>query len=134
MRSIQDWFLKYELQTVPGVAEVATVGGMVRQYRVVVNPEKLRALGIPLSTVTRAIRRANREVGGSVIELGEAEYMIRTRGYLGSIDDIEAVPLAVAGTTSRSCCATWPGFRSARRCAGWSPTSTAKAKSPAASW
>ena len=95
LRSIQDWFLKYELQTVPGVAEVATVGGMVRQYQVVVNPEKLRAFEIPLSRVTEAIRRANQEVGGSVIELGEAEYMIRTRGYLRSIEDIEAVPLAV---------------------------------------
>jgi Cu(I)/Ag(I) efflux system membrane protein CusA/SilA len=95
LRSIQDWFLKYELQTVPGVAEVATVGGMVRQYQVVVNPEKLRAFGIQLSRVTEAIRHANREVGGSVIELGEAEYMIRTRGYLTSIEDIEVVPLAV---------------------------------------
>ena len=95
LRSIQDWYLKYELQTVPGVAEVATVGGMVRQYQVVVDPEKLRAYGIPLSRVTTAIRRANQEVGGSVIELGEAEYMIRTRGYLQSIEDIEAVPLAV---------------------------------------
>jgi Cu(I)/Ag(I) efflux system membrane protein CusA/SilA len=95
LRSIQDWFLQYELQTVPGVAEVATVGGMVRQYQVVVNPEKLRAFGIPLSRVTEAIRRANREVGGSVIELGEAEYMIRTRGYLKTIEDIESVPLAV---------------------------------------
>ena len=95
LRSIQDWFLKFELKTVPGVAEVATVGGMVRQYQVVVDPEKLRSFGIPLSRVTDAIRRANREVGGSVIELGEAEYMIRTRGYLGSIEDIEAVPLTV---------------------------------------
>jgi Cu(I)/Ag(I) efflux system membrane protein CusA/SilA len=95
LRSIQDWFLKYELQTVPGVAEVASVGGMVRQYQVVVDPEKLRAFEIPLSRVTEGIRRANREVGGSVIELGEAEYMIRTRGYLRSIDDLEAVPLAV---------------------------------------
>jgi len=95
LRSIQDWFLKYELQTVPGVAEVATVGGMVRQYQIVVDPEKLRAFGIPLARVTEAIRHANREVGGSVIELGEAEYMIRTRGYLTSIEDIEAVPLVV---------------------------------------
>ena len=95
LRSIQDWFLKYELQTVPGVAEVATVGGMVRQYQVVVDPEKLRAFGIPLARVTEEIRHANREVGGSVIELGEAEYMIRTRGYLSSIDDIEAVPLVL---------------------------------------
>ena len=97
LRSLQDWFLKYELQTLPGVAEVATVGGMVRQYQVVVNPEKLRALGIPLAQVTAAIRRANREVGGSVIELGEAEYMIRTRGYIQSIEDIEDVPLRVTG-------------------------------------
>ena len=95
LRSIQDWYLKYELQTVPGVAEVATVGGMVRQYQVVVDPEKLRAYGIPLSRVTAAIRSANQEVGGSVIELGEAEYMIRTRGYLQSIEDIEVVPLDV---------------------------------------
>ncbi|MEJ2309657.1 MAG: efflux RND transporter permease subunit [Gammaproteobacteria bacterium] len=95
LRSLQDWFLKFELQSVPGVAEVATVGGMVRQYQVVVDPEKLRAFGIPLSRVTQAIRRANREVGGSVIELGEAEYMIRTRGYLDSIEDIESVPLRV---------------------------------------
>ena len=96
LRSLQDWFLKYELQSVPGVAEVATVGGMVRQYQVVVSPEKLRALGIPLSDVTRAIQRSNREVGGSVIELGEAEYMIRTRGYLQSLQDIRDVPLRIA--------------------------------------
>jgi Cu(I)/Ag(I) efflux system membrane protein CusA/SilA len=95
LRSLQDWFLKYELQTVPGVAEVATVGGMVRQYQVVIDPEKLRGYGIPLARVIEAIRRANREVGGSVIELGEAEYMIRTRGYLQSIDDIRDIPLEV---------------------------------------
>ena len=95
LRSIQDWFLKYELQTVPGVAEVATVGGMVRQYQVVVNPEKLRAHGIPLSRIIEAIRAANREVGGSVIEQGEAEYMIRTRGYLQGLEDIEHIPVAV---------------------------------------
>jgi Cu(I)/Ag(I) efflux system membrane protein CusA/SilA len=95
LRSIQDWFLKYELQTVPGVAEIATIGGMVRQYQVVVNPEKLRAHSIPLSRVIEAIRAANREVGGSVIEQGEAEYMIRTRGYLQSLEDIEHIPVSL---------------------------------------
>ena len=97
LRSIQDWFLKLELQSVPGVAEVATVGGMVRQYQIVVDPEKLRAYGIPLSRVTGAVQRANREAGGSVVELGEAEYMIRTRGYLQSLQDIRDVPIGVAG-------------------------------------
>ena len=95
LRSLQDWFLKYELQTVPGVAEVATVGGMVRQYQVVVNPEKLRGYEIPLARVIDAIRAANQEVGGSVIEQGEAEYMIRTRGYLQSLQDIEHIPVKV---------------------------------------
>jgi Cu(I)/Ag(I) efflux system membrane protein CusA/SilA len=73
LRSIQDWFLKFELQTVPGVAEVATIGGMVRQYQVVVDPAALRAYNLPLSRVKDAIRKGNREVGGSVIEMGEAE-------------------------------------------------------------
>ena len=95
LRSLQDWFLKFELQSVPGVAEVATVGGMVRQYQIVVDPEKLRGLGIPLGRVIEAVEGANREVGGSVIELGEAEYMIRTRGYLRSLQDIRDVPLRV---------------------------------------
>ena len=95
LRSIQDWFLKYELQTVPGVAEVATVGGMVRQYQVVVNPDALRAYNIPLAKVRTAIQRGNREVGGSVIEMGEAEYMIRATGYLQSREDLEQVPLGM---------------------------------------
>ena len=98
LRSLQDWFLKFELQTVPGVAEVATVGGMVKQYQVVVDPERLRAFNIPLSRVSQAIKNANQEVGGSVIELAEAEYMIRTRGYLASIADIEIIPVAVSQT------------------------------------
>jgi len=95
LRSLQDWFLKLELQTVPGVAEVATVGGMVRQYQIVVDPEKLRAYGIPLSRLTAAVRAANQEVGGSVVELAEAEYMIRTRGYLLGQEDIETIPIEV---------------------------------------
>ncbi len=100
LRSLQDWFLKFELQSVPGVAEVATVGGMVREYQIVVDPEKLRAFGIPLSRVSDAVRDANQEAGGSVIERGEAEYMIRTRGYLAGVEDIETIPVDVteAGT------------------------------------
>ncbi|MFO7603237.1 MAG: efflux RND transporter permease subunit [Gammaproteobacteria bacterium] len=95
LRSLQDWFLKFELQTIPGVAEVATVGGMVRQYQVVANPEQLRAYGISLAQLASAIRKSNAEVGGSVIELAEAEYMIHTRGYLSSLEDIERIPVAV---------------------------------------
>ena len=95
LRSLQDWFLKYELQTVPGVAEVATVGGFVKQYQVVVDPNRLRAYGIPLSTVIREIKRANEEVGASVIEMAEAEYMIRSSGYITGIADIQNIPLSV---------------------------------------
>ncbi|MGD2127690.1 MAG: efflux RND transporter permease subunit [Lysobacterales bacterium] len=95
LRSIQDWFLKFELQTVPGVSEVATVGGMVRQYQVVVDPDALRAYDLPLTKVRSAIQRGNREVGGSVIEMGEAEYMIRATGYLKSMDDLRAIPLGL---------------------------------------
>ncbi|MGB0722159.1 MAG: efflux RND transporter permease subunit [Gammaproteobacteria bacterium] len=95
LRSLQDWFLKPELQTVPGVSEIASVGGMVRQYQVVVDPDRLRLHGIPLAQVNAAIRKANQEVGGSVIEAGEAEYMIRTRGYLNGVEDLEHVPVGV---------------------------------------
>lgn len=98
LRSIQDWFLKYELQTVSGVAEVATVGGMVRQYQVVVDPDALRAYGLPLSKIRMAIERGNREVGGSVIEMGEAEYMIRATGYLQSLEDLAEIPLGMNAT------------------------------------
>ncbi len=95
LRSLQDWFLKYELQTVPGVSEVATVGGMVRQYQVVVEPDRLRAFGVPLTTLKAAIRSGNREASGSVIEMGEAEYMVRASGYLQGIDDLASIPLGV---------------------------------------
>jgi Cu(I)/Ag(I) efflux system membrane protein CusA/SilA len=93
LRSIQDWFLKYELQTVPGVSEVAPVGGMVKQYQVKVDPEKLRAFDIPLSHITMAIKRANQESGASVIEMAEAEYMVRASGYLDGIEAIRTIPL-----------------------------------------
>jgi len=95
LRSLQDWFLKYELQTVPGVSEVATLGGMVKQYQVVLDPDRLRAYSIPLQEVRMAIKRANQEVGGSVIEMAEAEYMIRATGYITGIEDLRRIPLGV---------------------------------------
>ncbi|WP_286240060.1 efflux RND transporter permease subunit [Neptuniibacter halophilus] len=93
LRSLQDWFLKYELQTVSGVSEVAPVGGMVKQYQVKVDPEKLRAFDMPLSHISNAIRRANQESGASVIEMAEAEYMVRSSGYLDGLEAIRNIPL-----------------------------------------
>lgn len=96
LRALQDWFLKYELKSVPDVAEVATVGGMVRQYQVVLDPARLAAYGIAHGRVIDAIGRANQETGGSVLELGEAEYMVRASGYLQSLDDFRKIPLATS--------------------------------------
>jgi len=95
LRSIQDWFLKFELQTVPGVSEVATVGGMVKQYQVVVDPDRLRSYGIPLAKVRQAIQRGNQEVGGSVIEMAEAEYMVRATGYIKGVEQLRQIPLGI---------------------------------------
>ncbi|WP_457668821.1 efflux RND transporter permease subunit [Thiolapillus sp.] len=96
LRSLQDWYLKFELQTVPGVSEVATIGGMVKQYQVVVDPDSLRAYGLNLSQIRKAIQRGNQESGGSVIEMGEAEYMIRATGYIDSIEDLREIPLGMS--------------------------------------
>lgn len=95
LRSLQDWFLKYELQTVPGVSEIASVGGMVKQYQVTVDPNKLRAYGIPLNLIQTAIVQGNQEMGASVIEIAEAEYMVTSTGYIKSITDLEAIPLGI---------------------------------------
>lgn len=95
LRSLQDWFLKFELQTVDGVSEVASIGGMVKQYQIKVDPEKLRALNIPLSHIQMAIKQANQEVGASVIEMAEAEYMVSASGYLKSQEDIKNIPLGL---------------------------------------
>ena len=98
LRSLQDWFLKFELQAVPGVAEVATVGGMVRQYQVVVDPIRLRGQGLTLADIRMAIERGNSEAGGSVVEMAEAEYMVRASGYIKGVDDLRGLPLkTVAG-------------------------------------
>jgi copper/silver efflux system protein len=103
LRALQDWFLKYELKSVPNVSEVASVGGMVRQYQIVLNPDRMRAYGIPHVKVMEAVQRANQETGGSVVELGEAEYMVRASGYLQSLDDFRKIPLTTteAGVSVR---------------------------------
>ncbi len=97
LRALQDWFLKYELKTVPNVSEVASIGGMVRQYQIVLDPDRLRAYNIPQSKVIEAVGRANQETGGSVLELGEAEYMVRASGYLQALDDFRKIPLTATG-------------------------------------
>ena len=99
LRTLQDWSLRYQLATVPGVAEVATIGGFVRQYQVNVDPDKLRAYGIPLSTVIERVRASTNEVGGRLLEMGGAEYMIRGLGYLHSLSDLETVPVATKNGT-----------------------------------
>jgi Cu(I)/Ag(I) efflux system membrane protein CusA/SilA len=96
LRALQDWFLKYELKTVPNVSEVASIGGMVRQYQIQLDPDKLRAYGIAHARVIDAVQKANQESGGSVLELGEAEYMVRASGYLASLDDFRHIPLATS--------------------------------------
>jgi Cu(I)/Ag(I) efflux system membrane protein CusA/SilA len=95
LRALQDWFLKYELKSVPNVAEVATVGGFNRQYQIVLDPNRLRAFRLPMETVIDAIKEANSETGGSVLELAEAEYMVRARGYLKSLDDFRRIPVGL---------------------------------------
>ena len=98
LRALQDWFLKYELKTVPNVSEVASLGGMVRQYQIVLDPNKLRAYNITHGKVIDAVQRANQETGGSVLELGEAEYIVRASGYLESLEDFRKIPLTTTDT------------------------------------
>ena len=95
LRSIQDWFLRFELMTVPGVAEVASIGGYVKQYQVEVDPNKLLAYNIPLAKVRTALQRSNNDVGGRLVEMAETEYMVRGLGYISSIQDIESIPVGV---------------------------------------
>ncbi len=91
LRSLQDWFLKYELKTIPNVSEVASVGGVVKEYQIVVNPMKLTQYGISLGEVKSALDASNREAGGSSVELAEAEYMVRASGYLQTLDDFKKI-------------------------------------------
>jgi Cu(I)/Ag(I) efflux system membrane protein CusA/SilA len=99
LRSLNDWFLKFELKTVPDVAEVASIGGMVRQYQVVLDPDRMRGLGVTQAMVVDALQKGNQASGGSVVELAEAEYMVRSRGYLQSLDDFRSIPLSVTSAT-----------------------------------
>src|SRR5436305_10757590 len=103
LRALQDWFLKYELKTVANVSEVASVGGMVRQYQIVLDPDRLRAYNVPHGKIIQVVQKANQETGGSVLELGEAEYMVRASGYLQSLDDFRKIPLSTtnAGVSVR---------------------------------
>jgi len=95
LRSLQDWLLRFELKSVPGVAEVASIGGMVRQYQIALDPEKMAAYGVSQSRVAEAVRGANQESGGAVVEMGEAEHMVRASGYLRSLDDFRTIPLGL---------------------------------------
>jgi Cu(I)/Ag(I) efflux system membrane protein CusA/SilA len=99
LRALNDWFVKFELKTIPDVAEVASIGGMVRQYQVVLDPDRMRALGVTQGVVVKALRDANQSSGGSVVELAEAEYMVRSRGFLKSLADFRTIPVAVPGAT-----------------------------------
>ena len=99
LRALNDWFLRFELKTVADVAEVASIGGMVRQYQVVLDPDRMRRLGITQSVVVEALRQANQASGGSVVELAETEFMVRSRGYLRTLDDFRSIPLALSGAT-----------------------------------
>ena len=102
LRTLQDWYLRYQLTKAPGVSEVASVGGYVQQYQVIVDPARLRAYGIPLERIAEAIRTSNRDVGGRVVEMAETEYMVRGRGYLRGVEDIENLVLrAERGTPVR---------------------------------
>jgi Cu(I)/Ag(I) efflux system membrane protein CusA/SilA len=99
LRSLQDWYLRYKLQTVPGVAEVASIGGFVKQYQVRLDPNKLLAYGVPLSTAIDRVRMSSNEVGGNVLEMNGAEYMVRGLGYIRSLADLENVPVATKNGT-----------------------------------
>ncbi|MBW2422519.1 MAG: efflux RND transporter permease subunit, partial [Deltaproteobacteria bacterium] len=95
LRSLQDWYLRYDLMSQQGVSEVASVGGFVRQYQVEVDPEKMRAFGVTIPEIRDAIRRANVETGGRLIEMAETEFMVRGQGYVESVDDLETIPVGL---------------------------------------
>ncbi len=134
LRALQDWFLKFELKSLPNVAEVASVGGMVKQYQVVLDPIKLAAQGLTQGQVREAILGANQETGGSVLELSGAEYMVRASGYLKTLDDFRAIPLVSRAPGFPCVWAMSQRCRSDRRCGAASPNSTARGKWPVAWW
>ena len=122
LRALQDWFLKYELRTVPGVSEVAAVGGMVKQYQIVVDPAKLRAYRLTLPDVRMAVEKGNQESGGAVIELAEAEYMIRVRGYVQGLKTCARSRSASPPPARRSASNRSPRSAWGPRCAAASPS------------
>ena len=99
LRALNDWFLKFELKTIPDVSELASIGGMVKQYQVVLDPDRMRGLGVTQAMVMEALQKANQASGGSVVEMAEAEYMVRSRGFLTTLDDFRAIPLSLSGAT-----------------------------------
>ncbi len=132
LRSLQDWEIRFALAKAEGVAEVASIGGFVKQYNVVIDPGRMRSLGIPLSKVREVIRQSNMDVGGRTVELAEHEFMVRGRGYIKSVDDLERIVVKVGGGTPSSS-RTLRGWSSARMSGVALPSSTVKAKWPAAS-
>ena len=134
LRSLQDWYLRYQIGAVEGVAEVASLGGFVRQYQVNLDPNRLSAYRLPVKSVVDAIRMSNNDVGGRSVELSGAEYMVRGRGYIKSIKDIEMI--AVGGKTAArpSLCETSARWLWGRICGAVSPSSTAKERLLVASW
>ena len=134
LRTFQDWNLRYRLQSVPGVAEVASLGGFEKQYQVTVDPQPAQGLRRSRSWTWReAIRRSNNEVGGRLLEFSGSEYMVRGRGYVRGTEDLEKIVLKPTSRARRCCCATWPRSPRARRSAAASPTSTATATRSAGS-
>ena len=99
LRALNDWFLKFELKTVQDVSEVASIGGMVKQYQVVLDPDRMRQVGVTQAMVMEALQKANQSSGGSVVELAETEYMVRSRGFLKSLDDFRGIPVTLTGAT-----------------------------------
>ena len=126
LRSLQDWQLRYQLQSVPGVAEVASIGGFQKQYQVHIDPTKLLAFNIPISTVVQAIRDGNNDVGGRLVEFTGAEYMVRGRGYAKSVKDIEKIVVRRTSRARRSWSRTSASLRLARTSAAAWPISTAR--------
>ena len=126
LRALQDFYLRYELQAVPGVSEIAPVGGFVKQYQVVVDPLRLRAYNMPVAHVRTAIQRANGETGASVVELAEAEYMVRASGYLDGLDAIRAVPLGRSPNGTPLTLGDLAEVREGHACAALSPILTAR--------
>jgi len=110
LRALQDWFLKYELKSLPNVAEVATLGGMVKQYQVLLDPQKLVAYGVTQQEVEAALKSANQETGGAILELAEREYMVRASGYLESLEDFRNVPLRASASGVTIKCVTVRAF------------------------